>query len=68
MAEKEVILDLSKKIKFYKGLYVSIGSLLLSGLILVLQGLTFGWSWVLVLNFVYSIRSGKMENSEPPNT
>ena len=64
--EKEIILDLSKKISFGNKIYISLGSLILSSIILVLQGLTYGWSWGLVLNYVYSIRSGKLngENND----
>jgi len=60
--EREIILDLSKKIKFYDKVYISVGSLILSSLVLILQGLTFGWSWGLLYNFVYSIRSGRFDN------
>lgn len=60
--EKEICLDLSKKINFGNNRYVSIGTLLLSAIILILQGLCFGWGWGLLLNFVYSIRSGKLED------
>lgn len=59
--EKEIVIDLSKKIKFSDKLYVSIGSILLSGIILIVQSLCFGWSWGLLLNFLYSIRSGKID-------
>lgn len=59
--EKEIVIDLSKKIKFSDSLYVSIGSLILSILMLVLQGLTFGWSWGLLYHFVYSLRYGKFD-------
>jgi len=64
--EKEIILDLSKKISFGNKIYISLGSLILSSIILVLQGLTYRWSWGLLLNFVYSIRSGKFngENND----
>ena len=37
MAEKEVVVDLSGKIKFSDTLYVSVGTLLLSGLIMLIQ-------------------------------
>lgn len=58
MSEKEVCLDLSKKIK-WNNHYISIGTLLLSGLILITQVFAMGWSWWLFLNFLYSIRSEK---------
>jgi len=57
--EKEIILDLSKKIKWNDNKYISLGSLLLSGIILIIQGITMGWSGVLLLNFIYAIRADK---------
>lgn len=62
MTEKEVVIDLSKKIKFSDTRYISIGSLLLSTIILILQGFSFGWTWGLLLNFVYAIRGNEKEN------
>lgn len=67
MPEKEIILDLSKKIKFGDKIYISIGSMLLSFLIMILQGLCFGWSWSLLLNFVYSIRAGTIDEPNKDN-
>lgn len=59
--EKEIVIDLSKKVKFSDNLYISIGSLILSILLLLLQGLTFGWSWGLLYHFVYSLKYGKLD-------
>ena len=62
MTDKEIVLDLSKKIKVSDAYYISLGSLLLSVLILIVQGLTYGWSGWLILNFLYSLRKeGKEE-------
>jgi len=72
MPEKEIILDLSKKIKFSNTVYISLGSLLLSVIVLVIQLIMFlslnNWvweskTWFLLLNFIYSIRTGKLETS-----
>lgn len=68
MPEKEIVLDLSKKIKISDKIYISIGSLLFSAIILIIQGFAFGWTWGLLLNFIYSIRSGKLEEkTDMPN-
>jgi len=62
MTDKEVVLDLSKKIKLRNDYYISLGSLLLSILIMIVQGLCFGWTWAHLLNFLYSLRKeGKEE-------
>jgi len=60
MAEKEIIIDLSKKIKFSDKLYISLGSLLLSTLILIVQAFSWGWSWGLckiTLTFSYWLQT-----------
>ena len=71
MPEKEIILDLSKKIKLSNTIFVSIGSLLLSGIILLIQLLMFlsmnNWiwepkAWLLLLNFFHSVRGGDIGN------
>jgi len=67
MAEKEIIIDLSKKIKFSDKLYISLGSLLLSTLILIVQAFSWGWSWGLFLNFLYAIRSGNLDEENINN-
>ena len=67
MAEKEIIIDLSKKIKFSDKLYISLGSLLLSTLILIVQAFSWGWSWGLLLNYLYSIRSGNSNEKSTSN-
>ena len=68
MPEKEICIDLSKKIKFNDKLYISIGSLLLSGIIIFIQLMGImsntGWLWTtecwyLLLNFIHSIRAGE---------
>lgn len=72
MSEKEVILDLSKKIKFSDTIYISLGSLLLSLIILIIQLFMFlslnNWiwedkCWLLLLNFIYSMRGEKTKES-----
>lgn len=67
MAEKEIIIDLSKKIKFSDKLYISLGSLLLSTLILIVQAFSWGWSWGLLLNYLYAIRSGNLDEENINN-
>ena len=65
MTEKEICLDLSKKIKLSNTLYISLGTLLFSTVIMVIQLLMLlsknGWVWTdlcfgTLLNFVFSIR------------
>lgn len=60
--EKEICIDLSKKIKFSNTYYVSIGTLLLSVLAILLQWACTGidlWDlWFLIL----SLRSGTLED------
>ena len=72
MPEKEIILDLSKKIKLSETIFISIGSLLLSGIILLIQLLMFlsmnNWvwepkAWLYLLNFVHSLRGGNIGNN-----
>jgi len=76
MPEKEIILDLSKKIKFSDTIYVSLGSLLLSFIVLIIQLVMFlsmnNWVWEasafsLLINFIYSIRTGKIEKKDDVN-
>ena len=73
MTEKEIILDLSKKIKLGEKRYISIGTLVISLIILLIQLLMYlslsNWvwdakMWTLLLNFAYSIRSGKIEEQK----
>lgn len=65
--EKEIYIDLSKKIKLSDTLYISIGSLILSAVVALLQFIITlnGNNWVLTpscwavfLNFIYAVRSG----------
>ncbi len=67
MTEKEIVIDLSKKIKFTDALYISIGSFLLSFFVALIQFLialnTNNWivtpaCWSVLLNFIYAIRMG----------
>ena len=68
MPEKEVIVDLSGKIKFSDNLYISLGTFLLSMFITIIQMLIClalnDWRFTVsaltpLLNFVLAIRSGK---------
>ena len=73
MAEKEITVDLSGKIKFSDTLYMSIGTLLLSGIIAMIQVLfclaNNGWAFtpevfVVLLNFVFAIRGENKEDGK----
>jgi len=68
--EKEIVIDLSKRIKFGKNKYISIGTLLLSGLIALVQLLMClflnNWkltkeAWLIILNLLTAIRAGEEE-------
>ena len=54
--EKEIILDLSKKIKLGDNYYISIGSFLISFSIMIIQMFSLGFNWSILLNFIYSLR------------
>lgn len=71
--ENEIVIDLSKKIKFSDNIYVSIGSLILSSLVLLIQVLWALWSnnwvwtdqcWLTLFNYVYAVRWGKLDKKE----
>ena len=75
--EKEVIIDLSKKIKFSKNYYVSLGSLLLSLIMLIIQLLmclcinNWVWTketWLILFNFAYSLRHKSEEKEDKNNS
>jgi len=66
--EKEIVIDLSKKIRFTDTIYISIGSLLFSTLIALLQFIMAlnmnNWvvspsCWIVLLNYLYALRSGQ---------
>jgi len=66
--EKVIKIDLSKKIKFTDTIYISIGSLLLSTFIALLQFIialnSNNWiitpaCWTVLLNYFYAIRGGQ---------
>lgn len=66
--EKEIVLDLSGKIKFSDTLYVSVGSLLLSGIIMLIQMIWFlstnNWQFdafifATIFDFVSALRGEK---------
>lgn len=76
MPEKEIVIDLSGKIKFSDTVYISLGTFLLSIFITVIQMLIClalnNWQFTVqvfttLLNFLLALRSGKVEEEEEPS-
>lgn len=73
MAEKEIVLDLSKIIKFSSTVYISLGTFILSLIIVAIQCLiclaSNNWQFsvdmlAVLLNFVLALRVGDFEDEK----